>query len=200
MIDNFSRCFELTMGIEGGFTDDPRDPGNWTGGKRNKGTLKGTKFGISAASYPHLDIKNLTLQDAKNIYKADYWDAVRGDEMPKGLDFILWDIAVNHGPHDAKVWLQAAIGAASDGIIGPRTMKRLATKNVEDVIKEVCALRANNYARLKAVSVYGKGWYRRLTSTLVDAIDMSREPTLDQSKEAPKASGWSFPNLFRRIA
>lgn len=194
MIDNFDRCFELTMSIEGGFTDDPRDPGNWTGGKRNKGTLKGTKFGISAASYPHLDIKNLTLQDAKNVYKADYWDAVRGDEMPKGLDFILWDVAVNHGPYDAKVWLQSAIGAVSDGKLGPRTMARLAKKDAVEVIKEVCALRGNDYARLKTVSVHGKGWYRRLTSTLVDAVDMAREPTLDQSKEA-KASGWS---LFRR--
>lgn len=211
MKDNFDRSFELTIGHEGGFQNDSRDRGNWTTGKIGKGQNKGTKYGITAMSYPTLDIKNLTLDDARAIYKRDFWDKVKADDLPYGVDYIVWDMAVNHGPKKAVELLQRAIGAVPDGIIGPRSMDRVNKRDPEDMIVETCARRAVYYAGIKTVDVYGLGWMRRLTSSLVQAVDMARntsefyfEPVLDESKAAnvnEEPSGWSggLANLFRRV-
>ncbi len=196
MEHNYDKAFELLIGHEGGFTKDRRDTGNWTGGRVGKGALKGTKYGISAASYPSLDIVNLTLEDAKGIYKEDYWDKCRCDELPSGLDMLVFDIAVNHGTRDGALFLQEGIGAHVDGVIGPRTLKRANTRDVEKSIKAVSTVRACDYASLKAVSIYGKGWYRRLVDTTVQAIDMARG-LLDPSNAEPKDS--VLGGFFRRV-
>src|SRR5215472_15646734 len=122
--DDFLRSFKLLVGHEGGFTDDPRDAGNWTGGKTGQGQLKGTKYGISAASYPALDIKNLQLNEAQAIYEKDFWEAVGCSDLPPRLAFAVFDAAVNNGTVRAVRWLQLAVGAAEDGIYGPATKVR----------------------------------------------------------------------------
>ena len=107
---NFDRALSLVLQYEGGFTDDRRDPGNWTGGKVGAGQLNGTKKGIAAASFPHLDIKNLTDAQIAEIYRAKYWNRVRGDELPSGIDLSTMDGGVNSGPARSVRWLQAALG------------------------------------------------------------------------------------------
>ena len=77
----FDRAFEETISLEGGFSRDPDDNGNWTGGRKGLGELKGTKYGISAAQYPSLDIENLTPHGAKEIYRRDYWNPLRLDSI-----------------------------------------------------------------------------------------------------------------------
>ena len=109
------KVFDLLFGHEGGYTDDRNDPGNWTGGKVGEGQLKGTKYGISAASYPSLEIKNLTLDQAKAIYEADYWAKAGCPDMPPRLAYACFDAAVNNGVGRAVRWLQGAIGAPQDG-------------------------------------------------------------------------------------
>jgi lysozyme family protein len=124
----FELAFKETVDIEGGYSNDPDDPGNWTGGKVGSGELKGTKYGISAAQYPVLDIKNLTIEQAKEIYLRDYW-------LPPKLSAVvdtriaceIFDTAVNMGPGAATFIAQEALNflgeqVAQDGIMGGQTL------------------------------------------------------------------------------
>ena len=111
----FAHCFAETVGEEGGFSADPDDPGNWTGGSIGLGACRGTKFGISAASYPALDIASLSLEDAKAIYARDYWAPIQGDKLPPALAMIVFDAAVNAGVGTALD--SAATGTNPDGSI-----------------------------------------------------------------------------------
>uniref|UniRef100_UPI00300981B3 glycosyl hydrolase 108 family protein n=1 Tax=Acinetobacter higginsii TaxID=70347 RepID=UPI00300981B3 len=103
---NFDKAFDRLIGHEAGYSIDKRDPGNWTGGKIGIGVLKGTKYGIAANTYPNLDIKNLTLDQAKQIYKKDWWDKLGADSLHSAIVFQLWDFAVNAGKSRAIKELQ----------------------------------------------------------------------------------------------
>lgn len=96
---NFERAFKLVAGprVEAGFSMDPEDPGNWTGGKKGLGVLKGTNYGISAKAYPNEDIQNLTLERVQVLYQRDYWDAHKCNGMPWGKALVVFDTAVNGG-------------------------------------------------------------------------------------------------------
>ena len=100
----------------------PEDRGNWTGGEIGVGILKGTNFGLSAASYPHLNLRDLTSEAADAIYRRDYWQPVRGDELPAGLDLMVFDHAVNAGVGVSVRLLQAALEVAVDGQMGTHTL------------------------------------------------------------------------------
>ena len=125
----FNFCFSKVVDIEKGFTKDPNDDGNWTGGRVNVGELKGTKWGISAASYPNLDIENLTEDAAKDIYYRDFWTPMQGDKLPSSLALILFDSAVNQGVGTAIKFVQSAINVKADGNLGNVTLT--ATTNEE---------------------------------------------------------------------
>lgn len=109
MSDNWRRSREFVKRWEGGLSLDPEDHGNWTGGRKGKGELKGTNFGISAASYPHLDIANLTIEQADEIYYRDYWLASGADKLPWPYCLLAFDTAVLHGVAASKKW-QAEVG------------------------------------------------------------------------------------------
>jgi lysozyme family protein len=118
----FNEAFEKLIGNEDGYQDNPNDRGNWTSGVIGIGELKGTKYGISAMSYPYLDIKNLTLEQAKEIYRRDFWGRFAALKLADGIQFMLFDAAVNHGPGNAVRMLQRAAYVIDDGHIGPVTM------------------------------------------------------------------------------
>jgi lysozyme family protein len=164
----FDQAFELLIGHEGGFTDHRADPGNWTGGKVGSGTLKGIKLGISAASFPTLDILALTLDDARAIYRRLYWDRVHGDQLPPALALLVFDAAVNNGVARAARLLQAAIGTPDDGLIGTGTMAALARPEQRQprpgghVAAEFQACCIVFMAALSTWSTFGLGWARRL--------------------------------------
>lgn len=101
----FLEAYKIILTHEGGFQNIHNDRGNWTSGKIGVGINKGTKFGITAMSYPNLDIKNLTLQDAQNIYKRDYWDEISGDNLYPSLALVAFDTAINSGVGKAKEFL-----------------------------------------------------------------------------------------------
>lgn len=185
MKTNYDRSFELIIGHEGGFQDDRRDRGNWTSGTIGKGELRGTKFGITAMTYPDLPIKHLTIQQAKDIYYDDFWKPAGCDELPSGIDHLVFDAAVNHGKDRAVKLLQLSIGAVPDGAIGPRTRSRLASAKVSEVITEFCVRRAMFYAGIKTFNVYGLGWTRRAFKTCLEAHQFNETP-LDQSKVEPQ--------------
>src|SRR5689334_21475768 len=114
MKENLSRCLEVVFGAEGGLSLMSSDPGNWTGGKVGEGNLIGTKYGISAAAYPKLDIPNLTLAQATKIYERDYWNVIHGDTLATGVDLAAFDAAVMSGAGTARNWLLRSIGGADD--------------------------------------------------------------------------------------
>lgn len=163
---DFDSAFDRLIGHEGKFTDDARDPGNWTGGRVNSGQLKGTKFGIAANTYGDLDIKSLTLEQAKAIYYRDWWLKAGADEMNSAIVFQMWDFAVNAGMGTAKRALQYAAGVAQDGQIGPLTIAAVKRTELNDILLKFNAFRLRHYTSLSTWSTYGKGWANRTAGQL----------------------------------
>lgn len=171
---NFDRCFEKVIGHEGGFSGLRSDPGNWTGGAVSVGELKGTKYGISAASYPHLDIGGLTLAEAKAIYQRDYWERVGADLLPLPAAYVVFDAGVNTGPYRARKWLQMGLRVHADGIIGPQTRRAIAELSpdaVEGFLCEFQAQRTWHHMKLDSMDdIYGLGWSRRIIEVTMSAM------------------------------
>jgi lysozyme family protein len=168
----FETLFERLIGHEGKFQKDSRDPGNWTGGRVNVGKLIGTKFGIAANTYPDLDIPNLTLEQAKEIYFRDWWLKAGGDVFDFAIVAQLWDFAINAGMSSARRALQRAAKVADDGIVGPNTIKAVNAMTVTDVIMRFNAQRIRYYTSLSTWPTYGKGWANRVAGQLdYGAID-----------------------------
>lgn len=162
----FDEAFDRLIGHEGGWSDDPKDPGNWTGGRVNVGTLKGTKFGIAANTYGDLDIANLTLAQARGIYYRDWWLKAGADQMDAAIVFQLWDFAVNAGISTAVRALQRAVRVADDGSIGPMTLRAVRAMAVTDVLMRFTAQRLRFYTSLSTWGTYGKGWTNRVAGQL----------------------------------
>lgn len=166
MDSSFDVAFAFVVGIEKGFQDNPTDRGNWTGGRVGVGVCRGTKYGISAASYPDYDIRNLTLDQAKAIAKRDYWDVYHCDELNAEVALQVFDAAYNGG-HPAQ-WLQQAAGAKADGRVGPATV---AAANAMDPMK-LC-MRIDAYRLMfmadSPADQFDDGWMRRIASNLLKA-------------------------------
>lgn len=167
---------------ERGFQADPNDKGNWTSGTVGVGELKGTKYGVtwitlntaiaSGIVPPGTTIADLTVEQAKAVYRALYWDPIQGDELPPPIDEYLFDYAVNSGVRTASLALQAAVGALQDGWIGPKTLQALKTKTRMEVVRLIFVHRAMTFALSPNDEVYGRGWFARLFDlTMLAASD-----------------------------
>ena len=165
----FDEAFDRLISHEGGYSDDPRDSGNWTGGAQGVGQLKGTKFGIAACSYGYLDIKNLSLEDAKSIYRRDFWD-VCGAAHP-AVKFQLFDASVNHGRGNAIRFLQRAVKVAADGDWGVKSQAALESMEANDVLLRFLAYRLKFWASLQKFDIYGRGWTNRGADNLLFAAE-----------------------------
>lgn len=172
MKNNFVACWRGTKVYEGGFTKNKADPGNWTGGKVGVGVLKGTNMGVSAAAFPSLDIEHLTEAQAMNIYQKQYWDAVRGDDLPAGVDNSTWDYGVNSGPSRSVKDLQRVAGVAADGKVGPATLAAVAKLDGVAVIKKHCARRLGYMQSLKIWNSFKAGWSKRVASVEAASVAM----------------------------
>ena len=169
----FEHAFAIVIGHEGGFSNERADPGNWTGGAVGAGRLAGTKYGISAAAYPALDIANLALADAQAIYKRDYWDRVQADALPPPLALLVFDAAVNNGLGHAARWLQMAAGVAVDGQLGPATLAAAASAPGAALCAEFQAQRLSFMASLPTWRAFGLGWARRLCALPYQSLTMT---------------------------
>ena len=155
--ERLDACLPFIFHGEGGYTNDRRDRGNWTTGVIGKGELKGTKYGISAMSYPHLDIKNLTRAEAAAIYRRDYWDQAGCHTLPAGPDLPIFDVLVNSGPGRATTFRKQTEG----------------TKEPVARIKAISAKRRAFYQGLSTFKTYGKGWMSRVATIEAAAIKMA---------------------------
>lgn len=172
----FDLAFERVVLHEGGFQNDPHDRGNWTTGKIGQGELKGTKYGISSMTYPHLDIENLTEEQVRAIYFEDWWQALGMERFRPAMQYQLFDAAVQHGWHRAVKTLQQAVGAKEDGIIGPKTLGLVRNTELNDLLMQFISARIDYYTSLDTFMMYGKGWMRRIAAVLrIAALDNDQE-------------------------
>lgn len=163
---------------EGDFSRDPTDPGNWTGGKPGMGVLRGTKFGISAAAHPTLEIEHLTHEQAVAMRRAEYWDRVSGDMLPPAVAFAVADAAYMSGPITARRQLQQVLGVEQDGIFGPETFQALKNKTgtpeaIEQLLVEFHSVRLLYEASLANWKDARGGWSRRLFAGLLEATSLT---------------------------
>lgn len=165
---NYEKAFDLLIDHEGGFTNNPKDRGNWTSGKIGVGQLRGTKFGISAMTYPNLDIKNLTLAHAKEIYLRDFWQHCRCDELPVEVRFDVFDMAVNSSPKAAIKNIQLAANVRADGFFGPKTKAAVECMDPNYLDKRMGGHRLLYIANIKSFPTFGRGWVVRIANNLIN--------------------------------
>lgn len=161
---NFEDAFARVIGNEGGLSMSPKDRGNWTGGRIGSGQLRGTKYGISAAAFPTMDIEAVTLDQARRIYRDKYWSAAGCDQVPEALKFPLFDLAVNSGPGQAARLLQRSVGAIEDGSIGPQTLMSIHNMPVDRVLRRLDAHRLLLMAGDGGWPTFGRGWVMRVAN------------------------------------
>ena len=162
----FDVAFDRVFINEGEFQNDPSDRGNWTSGQVGVGELKGTKFGISAMSYPGLDIEHLSRYEAKQIYKRDWWDAFGMDQFRPAMSYQMFDAAIHHGMFYATTMVQRAAGTTPDGVIGPKTRAAVASKDINDLLMLFLAVRLEFMTNVSTWRQYGRGWARRIAHNL----------------------------------
>lgn len=168
---DFNKAIDRVLLSEGGYSDDQNDPGNWTGGKIGVGELRGTKYGIAANTYPELDIKNLSIDDCKALYKRDFWDVIEGDNLPDAIAYAAIDFAINSGCQTAIRYLQKALGVADDGRVGPVTIDALKNQPISSIAMTYLALRLEFMTKLKNWPHAGKGWARRIADNMLYAAE-----------------------------
>lgn len=155
---------------EGGLSMDPKDKGNWTGGEVGVGELRGTKYGVSAAQFPTLDIVNLTLDQAQGIAKTQYWDPWYGDQVPPMVALCVFDFAYNAGVHEAIIVLQRALGVEEDGNCGPVTRAAAHCRDPRLIVNDFTVERIHAYTQMPTFPTYGKQWIARANLTAQKAL------------------------------
>jgi lysozyme family protein len=176
MISNWDKSFDMVIAHEGGFTNDERDPGN----KLPDGRKGSTMLGCTQANWEKYighevtqdDMKALKKEDVKPLYKKDYWDAVRGDDLPAGVDYAVFDFAINAGPAAARKMIQKALGVTADGSIGPATMKAIQEAEGKDLLDKFSHSKEAFYKSLPTFQTYGKGWLKRVADVQTSASTM----------------------------
>lgn len=156
---NFPQCFALALKNEGGYVDNPSDPG----GATNFGCTKATWEAWIGHPVTKDDIKALTPNDVMPMYKAKYWDAIKGDDLPEGVDYAVFDFAINSGPTRAAKALQSVLSVTVDGQIGPKTLDALEASNSRQVATAVCEARLAFLQSLPTYDTFGRGWSKRVS-------------------------------------
>lgn len=159
----FEQAFERLIGQEGGYVNHPDDPG----GETNWGITKRTAL---EAGY-HGNMRDLTRDQARDIYRYAYWNRARCDRYDGAIGFQLFDIAVNSGIGNAIRMLQRAAGVADDGDIGKVTLSAIAEFKPLDLIALLNAERQEFYCKLSTFSTFGRGWSRRVATNLRYAVE-----------------------------
>jgi lysozyme family protein len=168
MLSNFPQCFALVLKNEGGYVDNPKDPG----GATNLGCTKATWESWVGHPVTKDDIRALTPSDVMPLYKAKYWDTIKGDYLPEGVDYAVFDFAINSGPSRAAKALQSVLSTNPDGQIGPATLRALEAANPREVATAVCEARIAFLQSLSTYGTFGKGWSRRVSEVETVSFNM----------------------------
>ncbi|GAA5540612.1 acetylmuramidase [Ochrobactrum soli] len=190
MRSNFSTIMPYIFQEEGGYVDNPADPG----GATNMGITIGTLSKWTGHSESAQDVKNLTKDAATEIYKKQYWDKIDGDSLPSGVDYAMLDFAVNSGPGHAIKMLQQILGVLQDGFLGPATFAALSARSPQDLIDRLSDERAAWLRGLAAAATFGKGWQARVERVRTRALALAEKPINDI--DAAHSAGISFPHSY----
>jgi lysozyme family protein len=153
---SFDRAIPLVLKFEGGYVNDLRDPGGET------------NWGISKRAYPDLDIRGLTEAQARAIYRRDYWQPLRCDDIPWPLSLAVFDAGVNQGLQAATTMLQRVVGVTQDGRLGPVTL-RAVNRAGPDATANYLTERALRYQGTRNFDRFGRGWLRRIFHLALEA-------------------------------
>jgi lysozyme family protein len=166
MQNKFENCLDLVLKSEGGWVNNPADPG----GETNLGVTK--RVWEEYVGHPVETLKNLTKEDVAPLYEQKYWRATYCEVLPRGLDLLVFSMGVNGGPGRAVKLLQSAIGCVPDGVIGSRTMELIKQSNALDLIAKYSEARRSYYKSLKTFDIFGKGWLSRVDREKTEALNM----------------------------
>lgn len=176
MISNWQKAFEQMLASEGGFTDDERDKGNSLPDGRKGSTMLGvTQFNWEqhvGHQVTHDQMRKLSPADVEPLYKKKYWDVVRADELPSGIDYLVFDMGVNAGPGRSIKIMQTALGVPADGGFGPMTMAAVLAADPVKLIEDFSQAKEDFYRSLNDFSVYGTGWLNRVAAVKQKASSM----------------------------
>ena len=169
MKENFDKCFELVLEHEGKYVNDPRDPG----GRTNLGVTQRAWETHLNRSVTETEMRGLTPEAVKPFYKLNYWDKIKGDQLPNGVDYAAFDLAVNSGTGRAARYLQQIAGTFPDGVIGPKSLEAIKACDPGQVVDALCDMRLDFLKRLPTFATFGKGWSRRVAEVKDKASTMA---------------------------
>jgi lysozyme family protein len=174
MQSNFEQCLKELLVHEGGFVNHPQDPGGMT----NLGVTKRVWEEWTGHEVDEKQMRALTPELVAPLYKRKYWDACRSDDLVSGVDYAVFDVAVNSGAGRAIKFLQSCVGVDADGGFGPRTLDavKVAEKDPERLIELYSAKRLEFLQSLKTFETFGKGWSRRVAEVKDKALAMVAKP------------------------
>lgn len=182
MKDNFLKVMPWVFEEEGGYIDHPKDPG----GATNLGITHKTLSAWRGRPVTKQDVKNLTKQEAQNIYKSEYWNQVRGDKLPSGLDYATLDFGINSGPARGVKELQKIVGVTPDGIVGAQTIAAIQKFSIAKLIDLYCDARIRYLRGLKTFKTFGKGWLARVERVRKRSKNLVGNSTLEVPKASPQ--------------
>jgi len=169
MKQNFAECLQKLLVHEGGFVNHPDDPGGMT----NLGVTKAVWEEWVRHPVDEKQMRNLSPAIVAPLYRAKYWDKIKGDELPSGVDYVVFDAAVNSGAGRAAKWLQACVGVEVDGGIGPKTLAAVSAFDANQLIEDYAKRRLSFLMDLKHWDTFGKGWSRRIAEVQKTGLDMA---------------------------
>ena len=167
--DNFEQCLALVLKSEGGFVNNPKDPGGMT----NLGVTKSVWENWVGNPVTEAEMRALGPQDVAPLYKSNYWDKISGDSLPLGVDYATFDMAVNSGVSRAAKTLQQVLGVAQDGQVGEATISACEAANPREIATGVCEKRLAFLQSLPTYGTFGRGWSSRVASVEKAAFDMA---------------------------
>jgi lysozyme family protein len=169
MKDNFDAALKAILHHEGGFVNHPKDPGGMT----NLGVTKKVWEEWVGHEVDEKTMRGLTPEIVGPMYKVKYWDKVKGDDLPAGVDYVVFDAAVNSGPGRAAKWLQACVGVEPDGGIGPKTLAAVNAFDASQLVEDYAKRRLSFLMDLQTWDTFGKGWGRRVAEVEKTALKMA---------------------------
>jgi len=169
MKSNFESALQAILHHEGGFVNHPADPGGMT----NLGVTKKVWEEWVGHEVDEKQMRALTPELVGPMYKAKYWDKIKGDDLPEGVDYCVFDAAVNSGPGRAAKWLQSCVGVEPDGGIGPKTLAAVAAADPKQLVEDYAKRRLSFLSDLPHWGTFGKGWSRRVAEVQSTATTMT---------------------------
>jgi lysozyme family protein len=170
MKDSFQHALTELLKHEGGYVNHISDPG----GRTNLGVTQRVWEEWVKHPVTEADMRALTPDAVAPLYQANYWNRVKGDNLPAGVDYCVFDAAVNSGVSRAVKWLQTAAGTVADGAIGPATLSAVEAQQPDALVAAYCAARLKFLQGLPTWATFGKGWGRRVAEVEAAALLLTK--------------------------